>query len=113
LAFTRVARLEQIPEGRGKRVRVGEIEVGLFRVGNEVHAIENLCPHAGYPLSEGILEDCVVICPLHGWDFDVTTGFKPDDPDGFPIPCFAVRVEDGEISVDIEDQINRPRPGRR
>ena len=108
MAFERVARLDQVPQGRGKCVRIGQIEAGLFRVDSAIHAIENLCPHAGTPLSDGTLEGCVVICPTHGWDFDVTTGFRPDDPDGFPIPCFAVRVEGDTIWVDIEVQINRP-----
>jgi len=112
MAFRRVARVERVPNGRGLSVRVGHVDVGLFRVDDAIYAMENLCPHAGYPLSEGWLQGCVIICPAHGWDFDVTTGFKPHDPDGFPIPCFAVRVEDGEVWVDVEDQINRP-PRRR
>jgi nitrite reductase/ring-hydroxylating ferredoxin subunit len=112
MAFQRATRLQEIPEGRGKRVRIDDVEVGLFRVGDAVHAMENLCPHAGYPLSEGILEGCVIVCPLHGWDFDVTTGFKPTDPDGFPIPCYAVRLDGDEVWVDVSEAINR-RPGRR
>jgi nitrite reductase/ring-hydroxylating ferredoxin subunit len=113
LAFSRVARLDQVPEHRGLCVEIGDIEVGLFRVGDSIHAMENLCPHAGFPLSEGVLDGCVVVCAAHGWDFDVTTGFKPSDPDGFPIACFAVRIEGEDIWVDIETQINRPPPRRR
>ncbi len=59
------------------------------------------------------MEGCVVVCPVHGWDFDVRTGFKPDKADGFPIPCYEVRVEDGEVFVDVEDEINHPRRGPR
>lgn len=113
MAFARVARVDEIPADRGLRVRLGDLEIGLFRVGDAVHAIENPCPHAGYPLSEGFFQGCVIVCPMHGWDFDVTTGFKPDDPDGFPIPCFAVRVDAGEVWVDVDDQVNRPPRGRR
>lgn len=112
MAFERVARLDEIPDGRGLCVTVGEVEVGLFRVGERVHAMENLCPHAGHPLSEGELTGSVVVCSAHGWDFDVSTGFKPGDPDGFPIPCFVVRVEGGSVWVDVEQQTNRPPPRR-
>lgn len=112
MAFSRVARLDEVPRGRGLRVRIDDVEIGLFRVGDAIHAMENLCPHAGHPLSEGLLDGCVVVCPLHGWDFDVTTGFKPGDADGFPIPRFAVRVEGEEIWVDVEAQLDRP-PARR
>ena len=107
MAFENVARLDDIPASSGLKVEIGGIEVGLFRVGEDVHAMENRCPHQGDPLSEGVLEGCVIVCTAHGWDFDVRTGFRPDDADGFPIPCFAVRLDDGNVWVDIEDSINR------
>ena len=87
-------------------MRVGELEVGLFRVGSEIYAMENRCPHADSPLSEGVLSGPVVTCAAHGWEFDVRTGFRPEAPDGWPIPCFAVRVEDGEVWIDVERPIN-------
>ena len=109
MAFERVANIADVPAGRGLCVRVGSLEIGLFRVGDEIYAMENRCPHGDSPLSEGELSGCVVVCSAHGWDFDVRTGFKPGDPDGFPIPCFAVRVERDEIWLDPEDVINMRR----
>ncbi len=107
MAFERVARLDALPAGRGLRVTLQGIEVGLFRVGDDVYAMENACPHAGLPLSEGSLEGCVVTCTAHGWRFDVRTGHPPEDADGFPIPCFAVRVEDDAVWVDLDAPTNR------
>jgi nitrite reductase/ring-hydroxylating ferredoxin subunit len=101
MSYQRVATLADIPDGRGLCVRVDGIDVGLFRVDGEIYAMENTCPHAGDPLSEGDLEGAVVVCAAHGWDFDVRTGFRPENDDGFPIPCFPVRIEDGAIHVDI------------
>ena len=106
MTFQRVARLDEIPTGRGLRVVVGGIEIGLFRVGDAVYAMENRCPHADSPLSEGTLDGCVVTCAAHGWEFDVRTGHRPEDADGWPIPCFAVRVEHGEVWIDVERPIN-------
>jgi nitrite reductase/ring-hydroxylating ferredoxin subunit len=106
VAFRKVARLNEIPEGRGLCVRVGALDVGLFRVEGQVYAMENRCPHADAPLHEGELAGAVVTCPGHGWEFDVRTGWRPDDPDGWPIPCFEVRVEDGEVWIDAERPIN-------
>jgi nitrite reductase/ring-hydroxylating ferredoxin subunit len=108
MAFVSVARIADIPRDRGLCVEVDGIEVGLFRVGDAVYAMENRCPHAGFPLSEGELEGHVVVCKAHGWPFDVRTGFDPDDADGFPIPCFAVEVEDGDVRVDLECRTNAP-----
>ncbi|MBW2230029.1 MAG: Rieske 2Fe-2S domain-containing protein [Deltaproteobacteria bacterium] len=108
MGYQKVARASDIPSGRGLCVSVDGIDVGLFRVGKRVFAMENRCPHAGDPLSEGVLEKCVVTCSAHGWDFDVRTGFRPDDADGFPIPCFAVRIDESDVYVDIEAVINMP-----
>jgi nitrite reductase/ring-hydroxylating ferredoxin subunit len=89
-------------------VSIDGIDVGLFRVGDRVFAMENACPHAGDPLSEGALQGSVVTCRAHGWQFDVQNGFRPEDADGFPIPCFAVRVEQDEVWVDLGEVVNRP-----
>jgi len=112
LAFRRVARAEDVPSGRGLRVEIGSLEIGLFRVGDEIFAMENACPHAGLPLSEGSLEGCVVTCTAHGWSFDVRSGFTPGDDDGFPIPCFPVRIDGGEVHVDVENPTNLRRTSR-
>jgi nitrite reductase/ring-hydroxylating ferredoxin subunit len=112
VAYQKVARVEGLPEGRGLCVQIRGIDVGLFRVDGEVYALENRCPHAGHPLSEGALIGAVVRCRAHGWEFDVRTGFRPEDADGFPIPRFAVRIDAGDVEVDIDVQENGP-PGRR
>ena len=97
---------------RYPEARVGGIDVGIYRVGDEIHAMEDACPHAGFPLSSGRLEGCVVVCKAHGWPFDVRTGFDPENADGFPIPCFAVRIIDDGVEVDLDAPINDPRPRR-
>ena len=112
MAFRRVAALADLPNASGLAVRIGDFEVALFAVEGHVYALEDRCPHADSPLSNGALSGCVIVCAAHGWDFDVRTGFKPDDPDGFPIPRFAAEVRDGEVWVDVERVENRP-PRRR
>jgi nitrite reductase/ring-hydroxylating ferredoxin subunit len=102
LAFERVASLEDVPEGRGLCVRVGGLEIGVYRVADELHAMENTCPHAGYPLHEGDLEDRVIYCAGHGWPFDVTTGRPPDAPGGGALARYPVRVVDGGVEIDVD-----------
>ncbi len=109
MAYERVASVAEIPSGRGLQVRVGSLEIGLFRVDDEIHAMEDRCPHRDSPLTDGQLTGCVIVCRAHGWDFDVRTGFKPGDPDGWPIPCFAVRVEGDQVWIDVDDLINMKR----
>jgi nitrite reductase/ring-hydroxylating ferredoxin subunit len=107
VSWQRTVATSEVPDGRGRCVRVGGIDVGLFRVDGEIVAIENRCPHAGDPLSEGELVGRVVTCAAHGWQFDVCTGHRPEDADGFPIPRFAVRIVDGFVEVDLEQPLNR------
>ena len=112
VAYQRVCRVEDVPDGRGLCVQISGIDIGLFRVDGEIHAIENRCPHAGDPLSEGLLDGPIVVCPAHGWEFDVRTGFRPEDADGFPIPRFALRLSAGFVEVDLAQPLNQ-RPRRR
>ena len=111
-----VARAEDVPEGRGLRVQVGPIEIGIFRADTSFFAIENACPHAGVALSEGTVERCVVTCPAHGFQYDLRTGHSVDGADGFPIPRFAIVERHGGLWIETElhdDGLRRPRPLRR
>ena len=112
MSFERVASLADLSGSGCLGVRIAGIEVGIFSVEGDLYAMENLCPHAGSRLSDGDLQGCVIFCAAHGWDYDVRTGFRPGDADGFPIPCFAIQVRDGSIWVDLHDVINRPKRRR-
>lgn len=109
MAFVPVAQIEEIPGDRGLRVSVEGVDIGLYAVDGEIFAMEDTCPHAGFPLSQGELDGCVIVCKAHGWPFDIRTGFDPDNADGFPIPCFAVSVIEGTVHIDINEQTNAPR----
>jgi nitrite reductase/ring-hydroxylating ferredoxin subunit len=113
MAFVRVGETCALSPGTGLCVLVRGIEIGIFRVGDEFFALENACPHAGHPLSEGTLEGYVVTCRAHGWDFDLRTGFRPGDDDGFPIPRFPVRVEGESLFIDLEAPLPVQRTPRR
>lgn len=128
MPFVPVAEFAAIPERNGLRIvldpesgaplreteRDGRdgLAIGLYRDGDEVYAMEDACPHAGFPLSRGHFEHCVVVCDAHGWPFDVRTGFDPANADGFPIPCFATRIVGDQVEVDLSIRINDPRKRR-
>ena len=109
MAYSKIAELSELEDGEVLAKRVGALAIGLYRRGREVFAMEDACPHAGYPLSAGRFSDCVIECAAHGYCFDVRTGFAPGDSDGFPIPCFPVRIENGEVWVDLENPHNLKR----
>lgn len=65
----------QIPVGQGRQYVINEQAVAIFRTREgKIFAIEDACPHRKGPLSEGIIGDGKVICPLHGHKFDLETG---------------------------------------
>jgi nitrite reductase (NADH) small subunit len=75
-----VAKVADLKPGEGKVVAVGDREVAVFNVAGQFHAVDNICPHRGGPLGEGVIDGHVVTCPWHGWRFDVTTGTSPVVP---------------------------------
>ncbi len=96
--FVKVASLGELPVGQSKCVELNGREVALFNVDGSIFAIDNCCPHRGGPLAEGIIEGLEVICPWHGWRFDVTSGACTTLPTK-PVDAYDVKVENGEIWV--------------
>jgi nitrite reductase (NADH) small subunit len=72
--FVKVAKKSEIPSDHGLCVQAGGREIALFNVGGKVYAIDQICPHAGGPLAEGAVHGDQVMCPWHGWEFNVKTG---------------------------------------
>jgi nitrite reductase (NADH) small subunit len=113
-----VAAFDDIAEGDHRIYRVGELEVGIFRQDGKLYAWENRCPHAGGPVCQGKIfrrvEEMLgadrkslglrfgstpqIVCPWHGFEFDVATGRHPGDPKVRlrPVP---VEVREGRIYV--------------
>ena len=102
MAFKRVASLTDIPTDRGLAVAHDGGEIGLYRIRDEVYAMDNLCPHAGSPLCEGQLAGSTVVCPGHGWEFDVITGRAPGETDEPPLARYAVCVDGDDVLVDLD-----------
>jgi nitrite reductase (NADH) small subunit len=100
MARVRLGRAGDIPPGEGRVVDAAGKTLALFNVGGVYHAIDNTCPHRGGPLGEGDVEATVVICPWHGWRWDVTTGANANNP-AVKVACFPVTLSDGEILVDL------------
>jgi nitrite reductase (NADH) small subunit len=113
----RVAHIDDLPLDRGLIVEVDGRSIGLFRVGDEVHALLNTYPHQGGPVGTGGLfpttrarvknrrivkwldRDAVVVsCPWHGWEFDVRTGICTADVSR-RVVRYEAEVRDGGVFV--------------
>jgi len=98
-SFVKACDAAEIAMGAGKVVTVGGKELAVFNVDGTFHAIDNECPHRGGPLAEGELDGCLVQCPWHAWQFDLTTGASVTDE--LTVACYAVRVEGGAVLVAV------------
>lgn len=98
--FFKVCNLDQLQEGRGRVVFAGTTRVALFKVGPDLHAIKNACPHAGASLGVGQLSGLVVTCPRHDWTFNVATGACLNRK-MYSIESFPVEVRGQEVWVGV------------
>jgi nitrite reductase/ring-hydroxylating ferredoxin subunit len=76
-------------------------KLGLFLLGDEVHALEDICPHAYALLSQGFQDDGVIECPLHAARFDIATGKCLAEVGQRDLQRFPVRVTAGRVQVQI------------
>jgi 3-phenylpropionate/trans-cinnamate dioxygenase ferredoxin subunit len=99
--FYPVARLDDLRDGDMMQVSVGGELVGLYRVGDDVFALSDVCSHQEAYLSEGEFdpEELEVECPLHGSHFNVATGEVRILPATKPVASYHVKVESGEVLV--------------
>lgn len=99
--WVKVAPLNEIPKLGARVVRTNGKEIGVFRLEDDrVFAINNACPHKAGPLSQGIVYGDKVACPLHSWKISLETG-KAEEPDEGETACYATKVEDGVVYLDI------------
>ncbi|OFV97823.1 MAG: hypothetical protein A3H28_10840 [Acidobacteria bacterium RIFCSPLOWO2_02_FULL_61_28] len=92
---TFVAESSEINEGERKVVPFGNTELGVYRMKGKLYAYQNLCAHQGGPACEGLMmpkveeviaqdktyqrmrfnyDEWHIVCPWHGWEYDLTTG---------------------------------------
>lgn len=97
--FADVGSVDDIPMLEGRQATVDGRRVAVFRLPTGFAATDAACPHKGGPLSDGLVADGCVTCPLHNWRLDLTTGVvKGDDT---VVPIHDVLVLDGRLWVRI------------
>ncbi|AKS66352.1 nitrite reductase [Staphylococcus schleiferi] len=95
----KVAKVSELEPLIGKKVIVGDLEIGLFLTeAGEIKAIHNVCPHKQGPLSEGTVSGDYVFCPLHDQKIDLNTG-EVQAPDEGCVATYPVEIVDGDIYV--------------
>lgn len=98
--FQFICRLSELKENVGSRFIIDDIEVALFKIADNIFAVSNICPHQHTSLIyEGIIEDECVVCPVHGWMFDLQTGNKKSGRKG--LDTYQVEINNGDVFVKV------------
>ncbi len=97
--FVTVATTDEIKPGERMAVEIDDVWVAIFNVGGEYYAINDICTHEEYYLSEGMLDGHTIECAKHGAQFDLRTGEVLAPPALIPVKTYEVRVVGDEIQV--------------
>ncbi len=101
--FQKLCKLEDLKENQGKRFLVNDTEIAVFKIDREIFAIDNTCPHQHTALLyDGFIEDGCVVCPAHGWMFDLKTGNRPTGSRG--INTHQTKIIDNNVYVLVKDK---------
>jgi len=94
-----VGAAEDVSEDMPLGVKLGDVHVGVYQVGDQHYALEDICPHAYALLSQGFVEEDEIECPLHGARFHIPTGKCTKEPGGRDLACYPIKVEGGRIYI--------------
>lgn len=98
--WIRIGPPSSIPDKRARIVAAPSGErIAVFRDGEEIGAVTNLCAHQNGPLGEGKIVDGCIVCPWHGYEYRLTDGCAPP-PFKERLATYRLRVKDGMIEVD-------------
>jgi nitrite reductase/ring-hydroxylating ferredoxin subunit len=95
----RLGKIDLVKEGRSRLFVIDGKNVAVFNSKGKFYAIDSACPHKGVDLVSGELNDLIVRCPGHGWEFNIETG------EGVVMPVcvktYVLKAEDDELVIEF------------
>lgn len=98
--FTAVLPAASLPEATPTKAALGSTALVLVRRGDVVWALNEICSHAGGPLSEGTLEGDGIVCPWHASQFRLVDGSVEHGPAFVPQPAYRARINGEQVEVE-------------
>ena len=96
-----VCAVAEIPESRAKIGVVGGERIAVFRHGDKLSCVSNICRHQNGPLGEGRIVDGCITCPWHGYQYRPESGSSPP-PFNDVVPTYDLKVEAGRVLVNAQ-----------
>lgn len=94
-----VCQVSDVSEDMPKAIEIEGAKIGVFKLEDQLFAIENVCPHAYALLTDGFIEDETVECPLHEAIFEIKTGTLQSGPGCRNLHIYPVKTEDDQVLV--------------
>ncbi len=98
--FKKVCSIKDLKEKEGKKFLVDDVEIAVFKIDGEIFAVNNVCPHQHSAIIyDGFVENCHVVCPAHGWEFDLRTGKLKSGGKG--LDSYETKIEGENVFVRV------------
>lgn len=98
--YAEICSFDELKDCEGKKFIVNNVEVAVFKVHDEIFVLDNICPHQHSSLIyDGFIEKDCVVCPAHGWMFDLRTGRLPSGGRGLNV--YPVHMAEGIIYAKV------------
>jgi nitrite reductase (NADH) small subunit len=99
--FTKLTNQSELPPiDEAKEFPCGNKTICVANINGEFSALDNVCLHRGGPLGQGMIEGSKVVCPWHGWEWDVKTGQAVQDP-SMKVAVYPLKIENGDVMVEF------------
>lgn len=98
MTSTQIA-FSNLTDGKPQKISLGEKDVCVARIGEEVFAVADMCTHSEASLSEGDISNYKIECWLHGAEFDLRTGEAKTPPAVEALETFEVRRDGDTVTI--------------
>lgn len=98
--FYKICKIHELKENIGSRFFVDDVDIAVFKIKNEIFAVSNICVHQKAAIIyDGYVEDYVVNCPAHGWQFSLRDGKMNFGAKG--LDTYEVKVINDDVYVKV------------
>jgi len=94
--FIKICKISELSDNQGKRFLINDVDIAVFKVADDIYVLNNICPHQHTSIIyDGFVEDGCIVCPAHGWMFNLKTGRQPSGARGLDV--YPVKIVDDEV----------------
>ena len=101
MPFTKLTNASELPPvNEAREFPCDGKTICIANVNGEFSAMDNICPHRGGPLGQGMIEGNKVVCPWHGWAWDTKTGVAEQNGN-MKVAVYPMKIENSEVLIEI------------